>query len=187
MNKIETDKLAEAQKPRQELIEEELKKVLIAVTSDFLGKGLLGVHELRAIPPISTSTHGEIHGAIGGSLFGFSGRIDGAVDSQPSIRFAWITNNEKRILIVTELPADKFEVTMNSEISVPTVEFQLNTPNFLELYPDDSSAKLGFSLAVHSFAHANEYLKGNNLRVARIRVTPKDFESIRTLSSGSSS
>jgi hypothetical protein len=167
---------------RELLVREALKRATAIVVADFIDKGLLGEHELQVLPPVSTQTKGEIVGKISGSLFGFRGYLEGGVGSQPSVRFAWVTNNKEGELILTEFPADKFVIERREEEGQPTVEFALNTPKFMEPQKVEES-EIGFELIPISYPHPNDYLKGDRIRVARIRVSGVDFDSLQRLSS----
>lgn len=165
---------------RLDLISQEYKIALFKVVEDFLDKGLLGKHELRVVPPIATKTEGKIEGRISGSLFHFSGLIEGGAESQPSVRFAWITNNERRNLIISEIPADKLIIQQAEGQGQPSIQFELNTPHFMRISAE-TEPPLGFKIAATSYPHPNNYLRGNNLRVARVTLGQEDFEELQTL------
>lgn len=168
-------------KPGQaNLVEEAFRRAIGAVVGDFLNQGLLGEHQLQVVPPLSTKTEGRIEGRIGGSLFHISGSLEGGLGSQPSVRFAWVTNNERRQLVITEVPADKFVVEQREGQISPVVCFELNTPNFIGVEYDESNPT-GFRLSTASYPHPNKYLEGNNLRLARFRLAPEDFSRIQRL------
>lgn len=175
-----SSRLAKREEKRA-LVEAEHKQGLAHVIGDFLDKGVLGEHELQVLPGIETKTVGDIRGYISGSIFSIRGEISGHSESQPSIRFAWVTNNEQRRLVISELPSDKFVFQQQPGIERPTVQFRLNTQNFMELHPTRKDP--GLEIETKTYPHPNDYLEGGNLRVAEISVSERDFTQLRGFTS----
>src|SRR3989344_8088647 len=81
--------------------------VVERILRDLEVKGLLGKHELFAVPRLGEQTVGGAVGEIHGWFLGFSGKMYSETNSQPSITIAWRPNVEQRISLVSAIPIDK--------------------------------------------------------------------------------
>lgn len=152
------------------------------VLADLDTKGLLGKHPLHAVPALQTSHEAGLVGRIQGSLFGFSGYMYGEQTSEPSITFAWTTNTQEPLLIISGIPASKLVVRQKETVQ-PAIEFRFNLPHFIQIfkYPTLSYENSIYTL---EYDHPNHYLKPEAIHLAVIEVDKDSFNQLQSLQFG---
>lgn len=145
------------------------------VLADLEEKGLMGVHQLEALPIAHRGTFAHVKGEMEGSLFLLFGRMRGEVEGEmrtvSSIQFAWRTNNEAKEFLITEIPVDEFVFEFDDALEGPTVEFDFN-PYKLMNY----RAYQGFVRSV--YPHPNDYLKQKYLNRVTLALSGKMYKSL---------
>lgn len=143
------------------------------VLPDLQDKGLLGKHELIALPQVHRGIFGNLEGRLEGSMFLFIGRIKGETEGElktcASIQFAW-KPNEKTGIIITEIPIDEFVFETDNEIKAPIVEFDFDTGKLIKNVELRSYAR--------TFPHPNDYLKQKYLRKVTLTLNSEAYKAL---------
>lgn len=143
------------------------------ILADLEEKGLMGMHQLEALPIAHRGTFAHIKGEMEGSLFLLFGRMRGEVEGEmrtvSSIQFAWRTNNEAKEFLVSEIPVDEFVFKFDDTLERPTVEFDFE-PYKLMHY----RSYQGFVRSV--YPHPNDYLKQKYLNRVTLALSEKMYK-----------
>lgn len=103
------------------------------VMPDFDEKGLLGKHQLIALPNIQRGVFGNVEGDLRGGFFlvigSMEGHIKGGIRTCSSVQFAWRPEGQTGV-VISEIPIDKFVLEEGKE-EIPMVEFDLNPNDYL--------------------------------------------------------
>lgn len=147
------------------------------VLPDLERKGLLGIHQLEALPKIHRGVYGDIKGATHGGMFLFIGAIKGEMEGEiktgSSIQFAWRTSNEEKNLIISKIPVDEFVFEVDDEVEIPIVEFHINPFLLIQqagIMPIRYEAKI--------LPHPNDYLRPKFLDKAVLTLDSKTYQSL---------
>lgn len=147
------------------------------VLLDLERKGLLGVHQLEALPKAHRGVYGDMKGAMRGGFFllfgAITGEVEGEVKTSSSIQFAWKTNNEAEELVISEIPVDEFVFEVGDELERPTVEFHFNPYlliRHIQIMPTKYTARV--------FPHPNDYLKPKLLDRVVLTLDSETYKSL---------
>ncbi len=139
-------------------------------------RGLLGEHELIDLRDVAGF---NINGNISGGFLVFSGSFNGR--STELLQFAWKTNTEPPLIIISDLPTDQIIIKnpTDNQPQYPTINFDFVMRKILTYQPNGS-------FGIHSTAfdsdNPNDFLTDGKVRRANITMTTEQLKKFRSSS-----
>ncbi len=140
-------------------------------------RGLLGEHELIDLRDVAGF---NISGNVSGGFFAFNGSLDGR--SIELLQFAWKTNTETPLIIISAIPTDQIIIRnpVGNSSLYPTINFDFVMKKILTYKVNDEWWGNDLSPKTFDSDNPNDFLTGGKVSRANITMTTAQLTKFRS-------